>query len=240
VVKLGTSYFGTYDPANAAGDLGALSKDHDWLLIPISEELMTYQRDNIARMVTISKALGMETVISPWGVDSHFGGEGLNSPDLTFSQWMSYALRLGADGIMFDEPKLPTVDLMLAVEQTRRAGMKNIFCIEPHRLGEYPFGLLREFDSVGIDPYLDNLNLIEEAVRDFLHARLPSPHVWVRAFRIERGKAAFVESVVRRLTEYPLDLIATWGARGSAAMGVLRSETPAAVGAAAIRGFHGG
>jgi hypothetical protein len=242
-MRVGTSYFGTYDPLAAAIDLADIARRHDWIVIPVSEELATYQMDNLNRIIRIAQALGLETWVSPWGVANVFGGEGL-AAGMSPSKWFNTVLPLKPDFVMFDEPKLSQDSLKALKRLCKVAGVKTAICLEAERLlpgtvGSYDVAFLDGFDSVGTDPYFTDNTKIEEAVHNlFAVTKVPDTHLWVQAFRIKAGRERFVERVIESAQVWGVNRVATWGWRGSGGMGILRSDSPAEVERAVERGLQ--
>lgn len=238
-MKLGTSYFGTWDPLPAARDLADIARRHDWIVLPVSEESATYQLENIGRIIRISQALGLETWVSPWGVGGVFGGEGI-AGGMSPSKWLGAMTLLKPDVVMFDEPAMSADSLSALVRVCDATQTRTAICLQPERLDAYPPELVNRFGSVGVDPYVADVGEIEEAVRRLYAAtKVPDTHLWVQAFRIRAGRERFVEHVIRAADGWGMERIGVWGWRGSAGMGVLRSDQPATVQRAVEHGARG-
>lgn len=131
-LKLGVSYFGVRNPIHVKKDLEYLKEiGCNTILHTFSENDYHFYFDTIQKIFHLSKKLGFETYIDPWGVGSVFGGEAFTQFALKHTearqrfhngelapaacpnskkfrefmyQWIEQALKTEADYIFWDEP----------------------------------------------------------------------------------------------------------------------------------------
>lgn len=131
-MKLGCSYFGNRILRHAREDMRELLEcGCTFVVHTFSENDLTFCRDAVADLVAMSRELGLETHIDPWGVGKVFGGEaftnfGLLHPETLqmvsdgrpaaaccpnhpqfrafMREWTDAAAATGADVLFWDEP----------------------------------------------------------------------------------------------------------------------------------------
>jgi hypothetical protein len=82
-MKLGTSYFGNRILRHVAEDMKHLTDKHfTYVVHTFSENDFRFYKDTMKDIVKISRDLGLETIVDPWGVGKVFGGE-------AFSEYIS-------------------------------------------------------------------------------------------------------------------------------------------------------
>jgi hypothetical protein len=75
-MRFGVSYFGVRDFEHACRDLDEIAgAGFRSITHTFSEHDLRYHRGDVARLVSESKARGLETALDPWGVGGLFGGE---------------------------------------------------------------------------------------------------------------------------------------------------------------------
>ncbi|MEN3010358.1 MAG: hypothetical protein ABDI20_05185 [Candidatus Bipolaricaulaceae bacterium] len=130
--KLGVSYFGVRNPQHVAEDLRCMVEAGcNVVLHTFSEEDYRFYLETMADIVALSKGLGLEVYIDPWGVGGVFGGEaftwfalehdearqvlvnGKKAPAACpnsgafqefMQKWVAAAVDIGADVVFWDEP----------------------------------------------------------------------------------------------------------------------------------------
>ncbi len=136
-MKLGVSYFGSRHIEHVARDMESIAEAGcNFVVHTLSEEDMTYYSETMREIVRISKGVGLEVLLDPWGVGRAFGGEAfsefisknpqcrqtiniggskvaiekacLNSQIFMdfMRSWIELAASTGADGVFWDEPHL--------------------------------------------------------------------------------------------------------------------------------------
>ena len=131
-MRFGVSYFGVRDPRHARRDLDEIAEaGFGSITHTFSEHDLRYHQDDLARIVSESKARGLEVALDPWGVGGLFGGEayselalvdlsarqvdanGLSVPACCphagatrelLHRWTRAALALEPDVLFWDEP----------------------------------------------------------------------------------------------------------------------------------------
>lgn len=131
-LKLGVSYFGIRNPQHVKKDLEYMKEiGCNTILHTFSENDYHFYPDTMKKIVHISKELGFETYIDPWGVGGVFGGEAFTHFVLRHTearqrfpndnlapaacpnskhfrefmyQWIEQALKTGVDYVFWDEP----------------------------------------------------------------------------------------------------------------------------------------
>ncbi|GJQ58152.1 MAG: hypothetical protein D8M57_07575 [Candidatus Scalindua sp. AMX11] len=136
-MKLGASYFGNRILRHVKEDMGKMVRDGcNFVVHTMSEHDVAYHSRNMVDIVTVSRELGLEVFLDPWGVGRVFGGESFSTfvkqfPDsrqrLSFTEgdikvnkaclnakpfrdamlkWIELAAHTGAEGVFWDEPHL--------------------------------------------------------------------------------------------------------------------------------------
>lgn len=136
-MKLGASYFGSRILRHVKEDMGTLVHDGcNFVVHTMSEHDVVYHDRNMVDIVTVSRDVGLEVFLDPWGVGRVFGGESFSAfvklfPEsrqrLSFTQgemkvnkaclnassfrdnmlkWIELAAHTGAEGVFWDEPHL--------------------------------------------------------------------------------------------------------------------------------------
>ena len=131
-LKIGTSYFGNRIPRHVAEDMKQLRREGFNLVChTFNENDHLFYRRTMKEIVHISKDLGFEVHMDPWGVGKVFGGESFSNfvatnmhalqilsddkpagnacpmhPDFRafMIDWIDAALECGADVLFWDEP----------------------------------------------------------------------------------------------------------------------------------------
>lgn len=131
-VQFGVSLFGVRDPRHAARDLDEIAEaGFTSVTHTVSEHDLRYHAEDVVRLVSATKARGLEAVLDPWGVAGLFGGEawselalveldsrqidarGVSVPACCpnapatralLSKWAKFAIDAGADALFWDEP----------------------------------------------------------------------------------------------------------------------------------------
>ncbi|HHT9141248.1 MAG TPA: hypothetical protein ACFYEA_07355 [Candidatus Tripitaka californicus] len=142
-MKLGASYFGSRHLEHVRRDMEAMAEAGcNSVVHTLSEEDMTYYPATMAEVVRVSKEVGLEVFLDPWGVGRVFGGETfsefvsknphcrqtitINGSSVSLGKaclnshifkdfmrgWIKLAAGIGADGIFWDEPHLYYGELM--------------------------------------------------------------------------------------------------------------------------------
>lgn len=136
-IRLGASYFGSRHLKHLKKDMQEMVESGcNFVVHTMSEEDMTYYADTMTEVVKVSKEVGLEVFLDPWGVGRAFGGEAfsnfisqnpqcrqrlslaegelfadkacLNSTSFRrlMEGWIELAASTGASGVFWDEPHL--------------------------------------------------------------------------------------------------------------------------------------
>ncbi|MFQ5965601.1 MAG: hypothetical protein ACE5KZ_15105 [Candidatus Scalinduaceae bacterium] len=136
-MKLGTSYFGNRTLRHVREDMEKMLNDGcNFVIHTMSEHDIAYHSQTMVDIVKVSKEVGLEVFLDPWGVGRVFGGESFSTfvkllPEsrqrLSFAegeikvnkaclntkafrdemlQWIEHAASTGAEGVFWDEPHL--------------------------------------------------------------------------------------------------------------------------------------
>jgi hypothetical protein len=217
----GCAYFGVRDRAHFEADLAKMSAaGFDWVLLPMTQDDATWECETFNALVSAARALGLVTVVSPWGGDI-FGGEGIAGP-VSLTEWIDHARATGADILHVDEPRgFPIEHALDAWSCDERAWLT----IQPDRVGEMTPSVISRVAVLGTDAYDGDLETRIDATRAFGVAAGRLDLAWVQAFRIPAGGERFVGQVTEALSDVA-PIIGVWGWRGSTGRGTLRSDDP--------------
>lgn len=130
--QTGISYFGNRNPRHLIADLRDIKSHHcNFVVHTYSENDQQFYKDTMAEMVGMTKDMGMQAYLDPWGVGRVFGGEtyssfalrnletcqvlpdGAIAPAVCFNHpkfrdfmqtWIADAAEIGADVLFWDEP----------------------------------------------------------------------------------------------------------------------------------------
>ncbi len=136
-MKLGASYFGNRTLKHVRTDMEKMVNDGcNSVVHTMSEHDITYHSQTMVDIVRVSREVGLEVFLDPWGIGRIFGGESFSTfvklfPEarqkLSFaegeinvnkacinsktfrdkmSQWIEHAASTGAEGVFWDEPHL--------------------------------------------------------------------------------------------------------------------------------------
>ena len=136
-MKLGASYFGNRTLKHVRTDMEKMVDDGcNQVVHTMSEHDITYHSQTMVDIVRVSREVGLEVFLDPWGIGRVFGGESFSTfvklfPEarqkLSFaegeinvnkacinsktfrdkmSQWIDHAASTGAEGVFWDEPHL--------------------------------------------------------------------------------------------------------------------------------------
>lgn len=136
-MKLGASYFGNRTLKHVRTDMEKMVNDGcNQVVHTMSEHDITYHSQTMVDIVKVSREVGLEVFLDPWGIGRVFGGESFSTfvklfPEarqkLSFaegeinvnkacinsktfrdkmSQWIEHAASTGAEGVFWDEPHL--------------------------------------------------------------------------------------------------------------------------------------
>ncbi len=136
-MKLGASYFGNRTLKHVRTDMEKMVNDGcNSVVHTMSEHDITYHSQTMVDIVKVSREVGLEVFLDPWGIGRVFGGESFSTfvklfPEarqkLSFaegeinvnkacinsktfrdkmSQWIEHAASTGAEGVFWDEPHL--------------------------------------------------------------------------------------------------------------------------------------
>lgn len=224
--RFGVAYFGVRDPDHYRADLAEIARQgFDWVLLPFTHDDALWERATFGDLVATARALGLTTVISPWGGDE-FGGEGVQTA-LSLETWLERARASGADVLHVDEPRLASRRLVEVLELW--ADDARIWLtIQPERAAELPPDVVRRVAALGTDAYDGSLEDRVAATRAFALATGRLDLAWVQAFRVRAGQEAGVGEAVRSMAAIA-PLVGIWGWKGSSGRGDLRSDDPSAV-----------
>ncbi len=136
-MKLGASYFGNRTLKHVRKDMEKMINDGCNLVVhTMSEHDITYHSQTMVDIVKVSREVGLEVFLDPWGVGRVFGGESFSTfvklfpesrQQLSFAEgeikvnkaclnaksfrdkmlsWVEHAASTGAEGVFWDEPHL--------------------------------------------------------------------------------------------------------------------------------------
>jgi hypothetical protein len=136
-MKLGASYFGNRTLKHVRTDMEKMVDDGCNLVVhTMSEHDITYHSQTMVDIVKVSREVGLEVFLDPWGIGRVFGGESFSTfvklfPEarqkLSFAEgeinvnkacinskafrdkmleWIELAASTGAEGVFWDEPHL--------------------------------------------------------------------------------------------------------------------------------------
>ena len=149
-MKLGASYFGSRILRHVKEDMKKMMSDGCTFVVhTMSEHDVDYHSQNMVDIVKMSKELGLEVFLDPWGIGRVFGGESFSTfvqlfPEsrqrLSFAegeikvnkaclnaksfrdkmlQWIELAACTGAEGVFWDEPHLHYGELSELFNKTK-------------------------------------------------------------------------------------------------------------------------
>jgi hypothetical protein len=228
-VQFGIAYFGVRDLDHARRDLDTIAEQgFSWVLLPFTHDDALWERRTFGDLVGAASALGLETVISPWG-GSAFGGEGVQT-DLSIGEWIRRARGTGAQILHVDEPRLDPTALGEALEAWGDDAAVWL-TMQPERAGELSPGVVHRIAVLGTDAYDGSVEARVEATRAFAAATGRLDLAWVRAFRIAAGEETEVGDAVRAMAALAPH-VGVWAWKGSTGRGDIRSANPDLVQAA--------
>lgn len=136
-MKLGASYFGSRILKHVRNDMAKMRNEGcNFVVHTMSEHDILYHPQNMVDIVKVSRDIGLEVFLDPWGIGRVFGGESFSVfvkqfPDsrqrLNFAEgeikvnkaclntkafkdkmihWIELAASTGAEGVFWDEPHL--------------------------------------------------------------------------------------------------------------------------------------
>lgn len=202
--RFGVAYFGASNPWHVDADLEAIRRDgFSWVVMSTTEEQVRYDARGVADRVARARHRGLEVWLSPWGVASLFGGEGLSElgprPAVAavrevLDRWVDVALAAAPDAVLWDEPHArPGEEERLDVLRAARArvppGIRQALYWNPKGCPRIDERALRGCWSVGLDAYDGD---VAGATGRFPSVPVPEmvPHLWLRGFRVAAAKEA--------------------------------------------------
>ncbi|MEF2277702.1 hypothetical protein V3W47_05270 [Deinococcus sp. YIM 134068] len=250
VPALGTAYFSARVLRHLAPDLRELARSgFTWVNFPLTEQDVCFAPGLAVDLVTAARDAGLEAWLSPWGVGGVFGGEGLSavahhgarSPAVAdaVARWLACAVAAAPDGLFWDEPRDrlgggPMGDLLVGwLREGQLAGLTNHVCFEPGYGWPDPAVLAGRVGSVGTDPYDWQPTPAEQAAYVTRHAHALrayadgagcAAHLWVRAFRVERGRADLAVAALRAAWVSGAARVGLWSYRAGEGLSCLASE----------------
>ncbi len=225
MTAFGCAYFGR-DPRHAPADIADMrSEGFTWVVLPCSEERMRFDAAGVRDIVQAAKDAGLETYVSPWGVGTIFGGEGVGTTPKAAWTWLEAAIGCDPHGIYWDEPKgreaARLLPFLVAAVSDR---FKQALYWNPDRLTLLPEVILPSLTTVGMDVYdgsMDNASTVNViAATHGIEA-----HVWVRGFGVKAGDEAATAALIGQAA-MRVPRVGVWGWQSSMAMGCLRCERP--------------
>ncbi len=201
------AYFGCHDPLHAASDFKGLATRFQTVVLPITEQDVTYSPGTVRDLVSAAHDAGLEAWVGAWGIGGVFGGEGLSAVghlpalseevDAVMLRWLDVVKASGANAAFLDEPRASDggVGFLLHELLTEAAdrSLRCSLCLSPEHEWVRPEYVADRVFSVGTDPYdvfcspvelvpyLDKWNLRLTKYADAIGAKT---HAWVRGFRV--------------------------------------------------------
>ena len=224
--QFGCAYFGVRDPDHFEGDLIEIARSgFSWVLFPFTQDDAAWERATFRLLVETAEECGLLPIIGPWGGDE-FGGEGIQGRMPT-EEWLARARATGAPVLHVDEPRVSTLTLPQVLDAWDDDA--NVWLtIQPDRSAALDPETVERVAVLGTDAYDGSVARRVADTRNFgsLTGRLDL--AWVGAFRVPRGREAFVgRTVIARATLAPY--VGIWAWKGSTGRGDLRSARPRVV-----------
>jgi hypothetical protein len=238
--RFGVAYFGTSSPWHVASDLEAIVRDgFAWIVLPTTEEQVQYDARGVAARVKQAREHGLDVWLSPWGVASLFGGEGLSAagprPNVTavrdaLDRWLDVALAAEPDVLLWDEPHArpgeeERLDVLHAAQARVPAVIRQALYWNPHVCPTIDERTLAACWSVGLDAYDGD---VAGAANRFRSTPAPEmvPHLWLRGFRVAATAEAALARGIAGAAAHGVPLVGIWGYRGALAPSCLACERP--------------
>lgn len=238
--RFGVAYFGTSNPWHVEADLDAIVQDgFSWIVLPATEEQVRYDARGVADRVAQAQKRGLEVWLSPWGVASLFGGEGLSEvgaqPSVAavrdvLERWLEVAVTAKPDVLFWDEPHArpgeeDRIDVLRAAQARVPSCIRQALYWNPHVCPRIDEEALVGCWSVGLDAYDGDVPAAVGRARS-LPSSAAVPHLWLRGFRITaEGEADLVRGVGEAVA-HGVPLVGIWGYRGAPAPSCLACERP--------------
>ena len=242
-MQIGVSYFGVYDPRWVRADFLTMKQNFDFVVLPVSETDIHFQQEHIKDTVKTAKSVGLDILISPWGVAGVFGGEGISSVqhhcpyscqvEKTMKKWLRAAVDAQPTNILWDEPRSTCCDISEFMETWIDAagiwGYQSEVYVNYPSFSYYPSRhSLEVLDTLWFDTYnAKNAREVESIIKNALMARTDARKaaLWVRGFRLKTAEDTKLHAyTIEAAAEAGIDKIAIWGYNGCRSVGVLRSE----------------
>ncbi|WP_019584647.1 hypothetical protein [Deinococcus apachensis] len=239
--RLGTAYFSSEVGRHFVQDLDDLAcSGFQTVVFPLTEEQLTYSPRLFKDYVWAARDLGLSPVLSPWGLASCFGGEGLSAVSgrqdrlTAVDRWLELALNARPDAIMLDEPRdrLTARDLTPTLrgwaQRIRERQTPVWLCYERGRVPHA--SLLPLLSSLGTSDYdwrttpEEQASATRSAAAEVGESTLASSHLWVRAFGVDRAHHSHALAALRAALASGVDDVLLWSYRGGEGRGCLASE----------------
>lgn len=133
VRKTGVAYFGNRTPRHVLADMQDIKDSgYDYVVHCFTEADLIYGLETMRTIVDLSKQVGLEVHLDPWGLAGIFGGEALSK----FIAWEPQALQVMADGTLAGAACLWRPELRKFIHEWIDAGIDIgadlLFWDEPH------------------------------------------------------------------------------------------------------------
>jgi hypothetical protein len=224
--QFGCAYFGVRDPDHFEGDLIEIARSgFSWVLFPFTQDDAAWERPTFRLLVATAQECGLLPVIGPWGGDE-FGGEGIQGRMATL-EWLARARATGAPVLHVDEPRVATVTLPQVLDAWGDDASVWL-TIQPERSAALDPETVQRVAVLGTDAYDGSVARRVAATRAFGRVTGRLDLAWVGAFRVPRGREAFVGRTVTAMAALA-PYVGVWGWKGSTGRGELRSARPRVV-----------
>lgn len=242
-MKIGVSYFGVQDPRWVKADLYNIRQNFDFVVLPMSETDVRFQVERFKDTVATAKDMGLETIVSPWGVAGVFGGEGISAishhcpyschVEKVMSSWIKAAREISPDSIMWDEPRgtCCNIDDFMEtwIDIAGIHGFLSEIYVNYPSFAYYPSRhSLEIIKTLWFDTYnAKNSKEVEAIIKNALLVRTDEMEValWIRAFRLQSAAdTKYHAYTIEAAAAAGIDKVALWGYNGSRSVGVLQSD----------------
>lgn len=163
MTQFGVSYFGNRFLSHAEKDLKRIAESCHYIVHTVSENDLMFHKAVLTHMIDMTRRIGLEVWVDPWGLGGVFGGEStshfllthrtawqvmsdgrfvpnacLNKPEWRsyVKEWILTVRDMGAQVIFWDEPHV-AFDF-----QSEMEGVYSCFCTECQQLFQHKYGTL--------------------------------------------------------------------------------------------------
>jgi len=192
----------------------------DRVVLCVEDRHVIYRQDNVVAAVEELQKQGLEVLVNPWGVGGHFAGETMHRTDVdnAVPEFIALAVKAGAEGILWDEPKAELPDYVVHdwLMDAQFSGLKNVMALQPERdLEDWD-----DADELTVSTYFFGDSLLDASEEDILPKldewddKLPEgASVWIQTWGLPNGQEWVPDYLIKAWTAMGRDVnVWSWNA----------------------------